>query len=252
MRLGYILSCFSIAYAFKNTAPVYIKGDGVTSLPRYMELLAVQEKIDLLALPAVLHVDKQLHEQLIKNEQFKQFAKSATVSEKVFFDGESLKLHANMLSVDTVEGVVKVLEHQNPNMVIQFLPSLESFLVQDKLSVRDLGDEASEIDSKKISDDLNDLFDKLVADAEAEGGYVTIQDHGKTVSGSSNSTYEEIVVTGGSIFDTYQLFSNGILSGLIVSLILIWVLLHGISWVSELQVSYRALEKQITPHKKNQ
>lgn len=55
-----------------------------------------------------------------------------------------------------------------------------------------------------------------------------------------------------SLFDKYSYFSTGLWMGLIVSGFLIWVLALALSWISNLEVSYKSFEKSVDFEKKTQ
>ncbi|CAH2446588.1 V0 sector of the vacuolar ATPase assembly protein 1 [Komagataella phaffii CBS 7435] len=64
---------------------------------------------------------------------------------------------------------------------------------------------------------------------------------------TSNST-----IGSGSAMDKYTFFTPGIWMTTIVSLFLAWVFSVALNWVSSLQISYKAFEKQVNPQKKTQ
>lgn len=232
-------------------------------------------------------------------QQFKQKVAAASVSDKVRYDvnkaeeneitgfkqvsaeqfgkqttatanGDNVIIKGFQSSSEFISLLQKTInddKYSSTNIVVQFVPANDS---DSQSSIkgeplqnarRDLSSEQIEQDSAKLVDEINDTFDKLVAEAELEGGYMTIQDHessdnNNTAADSVNANanadgFEEIKVSNGSLFETYQFFSSGILSATIVSLFLVYVLIQGLSWVASLQVSYRALERPVDGNKKN-
>lgn len=58
--------------------------------------------------------------------------------------------------------------------------------------------------------------------------------------------------TNSNLFTNYQFFSPGIWMGLIVSGFLLFILSNALSWVSALEISYKAFDKQVDYEKKNE
>ncbi|ANZ74354.1 BA75_01121T0 [Komagataella pastoris] len=59
-------------------------------------------------------------------------------------------------------------------------------------------------------------------------------------------------IGSGSAMDKYTFFTAGIWMTTIVSLFLVWIFSIALNWVSSLQISYKAFEKQVNPQKKTQ
>ncbi|ODV82383.1 uncharacterized protein CANTADRAFT_88286 [Suhomyces tanzawaensis NRRL Y-17324] len=59
-------------------------------------------------------------------------------------------------------------------------------------------------------------------------------------------------ITNANLFTTYQFFTPGILSCAIVSFALIGILYGALRWISALEISYHAFEKQVDYEKKNE
>ena len=86
--------------------------------------------------------------------------------------------------------------------------------------------------------------------SEAEDITVTALDPGeKPSSRPSPQTTER---AKNSLFDKYTYFSTGVWMGLIVSGFLIWVLALALSWITNLEVSYKSFEKPVDFEKKTQ
>ncbi|CUM68188.1 uncharacterized protein PRCAT00005907001 [Priceomyces carsonii] len=106
-------------------------------------------------------------------------------------------------------------------------------------------------DFEKIAEEVEDDFKQaqsLVAE-EGNNTFVTIMD---------TSTTDEPIVPAKArsvnlnLFTNYQFFTPGIWMGLIVSGFLIFVFYIALSWISSLEISYKAFDKQIDFEKKNE
>lgn len=67
-----------------------------------------------------------------------------------------------------------------------------------------------------------------------------------TVSGAAlGDNSGNFTLAGDSLFENYSFFSPGIFMGLIVFILVTVVFLHSLTWISNLQVSYRGVEEKV-------
>ncbi|GMM38460.1 hypothetical protein DASC09_057990 [Saccharomycopsis crataegensis] len=216
------------------------------------------------------HTPKVLyHDDNNQQEYFKSFT---PVSISSINESEE-DLIVDDISEVTIEEFGQALSGlKNTNVVVQFIPANNKPVdeVYQKINnevaknlvvqKREISGYDIEVDNDDLLEEMKNTFSKLIEDAKQEGGVVTISDEDSEdltdsskdiyYDGYSNEEFEEIKVTSGSVFETHQFFSSGILSATIVSLFLVYVLIQGLSWVSSLQVSYRALERPVDANKK--
>lgn len=265
----------SAVSAFSNSAPVYVSNNRAP-LSHYMSSEDVGTVISLLeGRTTVFRIPKALHESFTRIGLFGGFQHS----DKVFYENKSFSSEFKPISLtevtkegengffvtditeSSVEEFMRTLDKVPGNVVFEFIPEKKERDVS-RLQFRELSTEAMDEDNLKL-EDLDKTFSKLIEEAKAEGGMVSISDADveydnpkkpnvvdSAEEGKAKGDYKEIKVQGGSLLDTYQFFSSGILSATIVSLFLVYVLIQGLSWVSSMQISYRALEKPVDGRKK--
>lgn len=144
-------------------------------------------------------------------------------------ESKNIQLAENCLNVH-VENLADV-------SLAEFIQSRESLYDEHNLIIVQKTAEvnvASEVDEDEVF--LGDLF--WQKDASFEGNFKRT---------SSNSTTK-----GGSLFTHYQFFTPGILSCLILSSFLVFVLYVALSWMTSIEITYLAFDKQIDYEKKTE
>lgn len=263
---------FTVTNAFKNTGMMYFSSPLLTvpntqeTSQHYMKSEELRELMNpyMDQLPTVVfQLRKDLHDKVEKifvkdsisnkktlfpvNHNYSSFK---TVSFNRIDDFTSNLGDMNILvesmsqdesSVDQFnELLVNLLQQKKCNVIVEFLP----FVVTSKsLSDRSFSVEEMQADTEVLMEDLDEVFNKYVEEAAKEDLVASIYNNG-------DQHFNAVPVEGKSLFETYQFFSNGVLLATFVSLFLVYVTLQGLSWLSSLQISYRALERPTDVSKK--
>lgn len=175
--------------------------------------------------------------------------------------------HNNYLSDDSNQVVVVDIEDDQTHSIDEFLKSDGTIvMVQGKPSFHKAeakhenviagllrkhkrNDASSTEDEEKIAAEVEQDFkaaESLLAQ-ETEIAQATI-----LASSEEENTAPVTKKTNSNLFTNYQFFSPGIWMGLIVSGFLLFILSNALSWVSALEISYKAFDKQVDYEKKNE
>ncbi|CAN3373672.1 hypothetical protein DIURU_005475 [Diutina rugosa] len=144
------------------------------------------------------------------------------------------------------------LDLTGSNWLIEETPRHKSKMVElyhyarDRLAKRESfavgGDDADEAEAlaAEVSADFAAAYSLLSEEGDQP---VTIM---KTASGDSK------VDLGSGLFSEYQFFTPGLLTITFVVLFLVFVLFNAVSWLSSIQITYAAFEKQVDIDKKTE
>ncbi|ODV58019.1 Voa1p ASCRUDRAFT_129116 [Ascoidea rubescens DSM 1968] len=175
------------------------------------------------------------------------FSNEVNSVEKVAHDSLVYVIEMDSISDEPVEKLSKLLNVDNLGIIVQGVPDLSG-------QKRGWDDEVYQEDSELLSEEIEEYL-----------GSDENNDKPKQTSSSINSTkllhndiYNMAMASGnnstinnGNLFQKYQFFSTGIFMGLIVGFLILLVLLQALSWISSIEVSYKALDKPVvTPGKK--
>jgi hypothetical protein len=168
--------------------------------------------------------------------------------------------NANIVVVDLDEGLYRVsqLLSSQKTVIVQTKPNFNSklddikYYLKDKLKRDDEMDVEVDEGVSEIEELMNQEFKQAEELISAEGdGVVNILDDAEM--GDSPIESSQFNSTGNSnLFTQYQFFTPGLWSGLIVSGFLLAILYTAIGWVSSIEITYRAFEKQVDYQKKTE
>mgnify|MGYP001127819531 CR=1 FL=1 len=168
--------------------------------------------------------------------------------------------NANIVVVDLDEGshTVSELLSLQKNVIVQTKPNFSSklndikYYLQDKLKRDDEMDVLVDEGVSEIDKLINEEFKQAEEMISAEGdGVVSILDDAEMGDSPSEQTQFNSTQNQ-NLFTEYQFFTPGLWSGLIVSGFLLAVLYAAIGWVSSIEITYRAFEKQVDFQKKTE
>lgn len=134
------------------------------------------------------------------------------------------------------------------------MDSLKNY-VDDKLNV-DLDDYLKRDDESDLADvvaqDVEDDFraaESMIAQEENESFVTALAEDADAISGSRETLSK---TKNDNLFSKYQFFTPGIWLALIVTFFLVFVIYTAVGWVTSIQTSYNAFEKQIDYEKKTE
>lgn len=140
------------------------------------------------------------------------------------------------------------------NIDVGYYDKLDSRLNQDQqLVVYDLQDRKYSLSELK-SDDKYIIIQMVPSIEESNHDYELLDDDDDLDTSSSQSfiSAKKDKQIQKSLFTEYQFFTPGIWSCILISFFLLAILYNALIWVSSIEISYGAFEKQVDYEKKNE
>lgn len=180
------------------------------------------------------------------------------------FQGGSFINHVHYSSAEDIDRLSSVCGGENhPKVTLKAITHLDEIEIDMTKNDNDLVI-VQEIPTKLQSrgdsseDEISAEFAKaksMAAEAEEEDGidedneYHILDDNknNKTESGSDDDKD-----TNDSLFNTYQFFTPGIFMCMIVSFLLLFILLNALSWINNIEITYKSFDKQVDFEKKTE
>lgn len=283
MKLSSIALCIGSALAFADTAPLYalfntvhgyiVESSKIASLVQeYSDQLCSGENTDKLYIYRVANLEgKWPHDERISFTKHVHYAQASEldypISDKCVVkygnsvDSESGDAQVVVIDIDdTTTHNYKEFVRSDAAFIIQGKPTFHSKKQTLKDTLQDMHVDLDKIMKRGYESDEEDAEESIFAEVEAdfraaesmiaqEDAQVTAftqEKEGDAQAAGKNTT------STSNLFTEYQFFTPGVWLALIVSLFLLYVITTAVGWVTSIETSYNAFEKQVDFEKKTE
>lgn len=247
--------------SYANTAPMLVSSSLVDQLqPQYMlSLHSVNEQFSSIDMcPMLLVKVEGLHNDDLDEELINKFGSN---NMHVFSNNVVYPVQGTEINNLKCEGMVDIGMVQNEEKWLEVITKYSDnvsqvFKLQNDDQLLDRLEKLSILHADKniIIQGLPGVNQKRLAEGQIDvesienGIRDAFQDIEELID--ENSSSKATVAAGNSLFDNYSFFTPGIWMGTLISLFLFFLVAQALSWLSSMQISYRAFEKPVDFQKK--